>query len=64
LLPDGRFAFWLQRQWGYLQQMIDSNMNIHRRHGTATEDKPFTQRMAYRIMTDIAMGMHGSGCTT
>ena len=39
LLPDGRFAFWLQRQWGDLRQMIDPNMNIHRRHGTATEHK-------------------------
>lgn len=32
-------------------------MTIHRRHGTAKEGKPFTQRVAYRIMTDIAMGM-------
>lgn len=58
LLPDGRFAFRMQRGWGDLRKLIDVKMLCN-----SNQCMPFKEEEVYCIMVDIADAMrslHGS----
>ena len=52
LLPNGRFAFRMQKCWGDLRKLIDLRMKQNH-----NQCSPFTDDEAFRIMFDIAQGM-------
>lgn len=53
LLKDGRFAFVLEKYCGDLRNLIDVRMHDEGNHGP-----PFDERVAVRIMGQIARGMY------